>query len=88
MILAEEHDAHRTSSSFLCLALDHEAYTHRPSPITSIPGLMRQEMKERIMDFCDPIGVAYPGPEYDPEGERAGRVLACLIFAAMAEDEK
>lgn len=90
-ILAEEHDAGRTRSRFLCVNLMfsgvyylNEAYANEA--VASIPERQRVRMARRIQRNLD-NAVAYYGDVADDEA-RQGRVMACLMFAAQTRRER
>lgn len=80
-IVAEEYDAGRTPSTFLCLILDWP----RNDAIETIRGTMRSTMISRIQDALGDRATAFNSDVGDTEGREA-RVLACLLFSAIAKD--
>jgi hypothetical protein len=87
-ILAEEHDAERTGSEFLCLNLSGLRRNVNPATLL-IPGDVADAMVERVRDALPPDeDTAYPEFELDCPDVRPARVLACLMFAEQAKDEE
>jgi hypothetical protein len=87
LILAEEFEAERTGTGFLCLALGKYGVLWENERIAAIPSELRRAMIHRIEAAMEsPYSVAYDS-EYDPE-HRDARVTACLLFSAIAADEQ
>lgn len=88
-ILAEEHDAGRTSK-YLCLTLVISDYWQQRinAGIGSIPADVRNAMISRIEDSVGHSGGAYEGVSIAEDEARQARVLACLMFAEVARDEE
>lgn len=78
LILAEKYDAGQQRSKFLCVCLESD-YTMVPE----IPSDLRQKMVDRIVYS---LGDRFTAYNYDEDDQQEGRVLACLMFAAQAED--
>lgn len=84
LILAEEYDAGKTKSKFLCISLSFPASeVYRSDVLAEIPEDLRREMINRIEYALGERSTAYNSFEDD---DKQGRVLACLMFAAQAED--
>jgi hypothetical protein len=58
-ILAEEHDAGRTMSEFLCNNLEHAEGQYPNAAIADIPSALRQEMKFKIGSALGARAAAY-----------------------------
>lgn len=81
-VLAEAHDAEK-GSWFLCNTLKHpDIY---PVGLATAP---REAMIRRIKNTLEGDGPAYADEAMDGTEERAGRVMACLMFAEQAKDEE
>lgn len=88
-ILAEEHDAGRTKTQFLCSILQFPHLSPWLNPeINAIPRGLRQQMVQRIVAALDDYGPAYNDHELNFPDVRQARVLACLLFAEQARDEE
>lgn len=84
-ILAEEHDAGRTKSDFLCVNLQY-ANSDLPwenEKVATIPFALRQQMITEIHANIPNGGAAYR--DFEPDTRNA-RTLACLMFAEQAID--
>lgn len=86
-ILAEEHDAERTKSAYLCMNLKYQAtgrFFFRNSALAKIPADMRGKMQARIeAALGSRCAAAYHiGDDCTDDEARESRVLACLLFAA------
>lgn len=86
LLLARQHFNHKTPGPFLCLALE---WAHKgDSGLGIIPEAMRNEMQAQIMDAIEPSSVCYNDRDHvdmTSEDRREGRVMGCLMFAAMEE---
>jgi hypothetical protein len=85
-VVAEEYDAGRTATEYLCLDLKYsgiERY-YRNRRLAAIPLTLRMRMVDRVEAA---LLFGY-GPAYGENGieEHGGRVLACLLFSEMAKD--
>lgn len=91
-ILAKRFDARRARSPYLCNALGKNGVVPCPA-VAKIPAELRAKMVTRIVEALRPAYVAYASGEWfglfiSPAEARAGRVLACLMFAEIARDEE
>lgn len=80
-ILAEEHDAGRTVSVFLCPSINH---------LRGVSLRLGQRMRSRIRRALNDVGPAFsgdPGDSNYSEDARQARVLACLLFSEQAKEE-
>jgi hypothetical protein len=86
LTVAEEYDARRTATEYLCLDLEYSgiARNYRNRRIAALPLTLRRKMVDRV-EMALPLGY---GPAYMKNGieERGGRILACLLFSEMAKD--
>lgn len=88
VILAEEFDADRYISRYLCNILNHGQLRDYNAPwggvvFAEIPLALRKQMVARIEHALDHVG-----PAYEDRDEREARTLACLMFAEVAKDEE
>lgn len=91
-ILAEEHDAGRTKSDYLCVNLKWPISWGNKA-LAKITQDMRSAMVQRIEDAMGgDNGSAYCAGNEDSctsdEEARQSRVLACLMFAEQSADEE
>ena len=84
-VVAEEYDAGRTATEYLCLDLKYSGIerNYRNRRLAAIPLTLRMRMVDRI-EVALPLG--YPAYEKNGIEEHGGRVLACLLFSEMAKD--
>lgn len=89
-ILAEEFEAHR-AGRFLCFALEGwqlEGWRREDARLGAIPVSTATKMQRRIREALGGSAVAYYSQEVpDLDEQHAGRVTACLLFAAQADYE-
>ena len=86
LILAEEYDARRTTSEYLCLDLKYSGIErgYHNRAIAAIPLALRRRMVDRV-EMALSFGY---GPAYEETGteERGGRLLACLLFSEITKN--
>jgi hypothetical protein len=87
-ILAEEVDAGRTRSSFLCINLDGCDGVFGNDAIATISRDLRLLMINRIRTELSPDRVAYGDFDIDDPKMQQSRTLACLMFSAIARDKE
>lgn len=80
-IVAEEYDAGRTWSRFLCVNLDSGCST----ALDAIPLDLRMKMARRIHAALLPGANTAYDHRVLPDEQHGGRVLACLLFSEMSK---